>query len=356
MHCMPRVLVLLASCISLGGCYVMHTARGQWGVMSKREPIPKVIASVATPPAVSTQLQRVLGMRDFAVRELGLPDNGSYRSYADVGRPFVVWNVFAAPEFSIEPRRWCFPIAGCIAYRGYFSEPKARKYAAQLERAGLDVYVGGVAAYSTLGHFDDPVLNTMIGWSDVQLAAIMFHELSHQLLYVPGDSSFNESFASVVEGEGVRRWLSAQGREKDLESYRRYQRRYAQFAGLLIDTRRRLGELYRSGVPRAEMRQGKQATFARLAEEHARLKAEWGGRSEFDRWFASGINNAHLVSVATYEECVPRIQAVLDATGGDLAEFYRRMRSIAQLAPETRKERVCRLQASAESVSEHGSN
>lgn len=341
----PLVLALLGA--QLSGCYLAHTARGQLSLMVKREPISQVIASSATPAPVKTQLERVLAIRSFAVSELGLPDNGSYRSYADLGRPFVVWNVFAAPEFSIEPRHWCFPIAGCVAYRGYFSEPKARAFAARLDRDGYDVYVGGVAAYSTLGHFDDPVLNTMIGWSDVQLAAIIFHELSHQLLYVPDDSSFNEGFASVVEDEGVRRWLSAQGRSADLAAFHQQRDRYVEFVALVADARARLAALYASGAVPEEMSARKQRVLDELAQTHARLKLEWGGRSAFDRWFSEGVNNAHLVSVATYEDCVPRIEAVLAATAGDLGEFYRRMRGIARLEPAARSARACVHNASS---------
>jgi len=336
-----RPLVLLLLYGLLAGCYVAQAARGQWSVMAKREPIAKVVARSSTPPAVRTQLERVLQIREFAVRELALPDNGSYRSYADLGRPYVVWNVFAAPEFSVEPRTWCFPIAGCVAYRGYFGEERARRFARRLAGEGDDVYVGGVAAYSTLGHFDDPVLNTMIGWSDVQLAAIIFHELSHQLLYVPGDSSFNEGFASVVESAGVRRWLLAAGREPELAAYRGRLRRYSQFVARLEATRQELRALYMEDQAAERRRARKREVFAKLAAEHAEWQGQWGGRSPFERWFADGINNAHLVSVATYEECVPGIEAVLAAAGGEPREFYARMHAIAQLEPQARRQRVC---------------
>ncbi len=342
---MPRTLrpwLLLFLSGLLAGCYVAQAARGQWSVMARREPIAKVVARSSTPPAVRTQLERVLQIREFAVRELALPDNDSYRSYADVGRPYVVWNVFAAPEFSVEPRTWCFPIAGCVAYRGYFREDRAKRFASRLAGEGDDVYVGGVAAYSTLGHFDDPVLNTMIGWSDVQLAAIIFHELSHQLLYVPGDSSFNEGFASVVESEGVRRWLLAAGREPDLAAYRDRLQRYSRFVARLEQTRQDLRALYAQEMPGEERRRRKRAVFEKLAAEHETWKGQWGGRSPFERWFADGINNAHLVSVATYEECVPGIEAVLAAAGGEPHEFYVRMRAIAELAAAARRQRVCR--------------
>ena len=188
-----------------GGCYLLQSAQGQLALMSKREPIARVIDEPSTPAALRAQLKSVTAIRNFASRELGLPDNGSYRKYADIGRPYVVWNVVAAPEFSVDPKQWCFPIVGCVGYRGYFVEKRARRFAAGLHAKGFDVVVGGVAAYSTLGHFDDPILSSMVGWNDVELASIIFHELTHQLLYVPNDASFNEALATTVAEEGVRR-------------------------------------------------------------------------------------------------------------------------------------------------------
>src|SRR5208283_4018908 len=217
-----------------------------------------------TPPAVRSQLEAVASIREFAVHQLGLPDNGSYRSYADIGRPYVVWNVVAAPEFSVDAKEWCYPIVGCVAYRGYFVERRADSFAGRLRRRGLDVSVGGVAAYSTLGHFNDPILNTMLGWNDVELASIVFHELTHQLLYVPNDSSFNEALATVVEQEGVRRWLRAQGREQDLKSYSIQHRRYNEVTDLLIRTRAELEVLYGSSLDPAGMRDRKREIFASL--------------------------------------------------------------------------------------------
>ena len=203
--------------VSSVGCYLLQSVRGQLSLMSKREPISAVIDKPSTPAALRVQLEAVTAIRDFASHDLGLPDNGSYRAYADVGRPYVVWNVVAAPEFSVDPKLWCYPIVGCVAYRGYFAEAGARRFAAGLRTDGLDVVVGGVAAYSTLGHFDDPILNTMMEWDDVELAAIIFHELTHQLLYVANDASFNEAFATTVEEEGVRRWLERQTRNRYTE-------------------------------------------------------------------------------------------------------------------------------------------
>ncbi len=309
--------------------------------MARREPIAAVVADPATPAPLKSQLQSVVEIREFSVHELGLPDNDSYRSYADVGRRFVVWNVFAATEFSVEPRRWCFPVSGCVAYRGYFSERKARGFAARLARQGYDVYVAGVPAYSTLGHFDDPVLNTMMSWSDVQLAAIIFHELAHQLLYVPSDSPFNEAFASIVEEEGVRRWLEQAGRRAELEAFQENRGRYLEVARLFEAARRRLRDVYAQELPAAEMRAEKQAVFAQLRHDHESLKRLPGNRSTFDAWFENGLNNAHLVSVATYQDCVPGLRRLLQASGNELAVFYANVRKLAVRQSAARREELC---------------
>src|SRR3990170_5868323 len=199
LHHLYRCSILVAASLSVSGCYLLQAASGQIELTSKRRPIEKVLADTRTSEELRTRLQYVSAARTFASAELGLPNNDSYRSYADLGRPYVVWNVFATEEFSVQPRRWCFPIAGCVVYRGYFDEKNAQTYARRLRLGGLDTSVGGVAAYSTLGHFKDPVLNTMLGWSDVQLASTLFHELAHHVVYVAGDSEFNEAFATVVE-------------------------------------------------------------------------------------------------------------------------------------------------------------
>jgi predicted aminopeptidase len=334
-------LLIALAAASSGGCYLLQSVQGQLSLMSKRQPITRVIAQPSTPPALRAQLESVAEIRDFASRELHLPDNGSYRSYADVGRPYVVWNVVAAPEFSVEPKQWCYPIAGCVAYRGYFVEARARRYAARLRAQGYDVSVGGVAAYSTLGHFNDPVLNTMMGWSDVDLAAIIFHELTHQLLYVPDDSSFDEALATTVEEEGVRRWLHARGRDADLAEHLRQQQRYATVVALLGATRDELRTLYASGLPPRQMRERKRDAIASLRASFARLKAGWGGHAPFDAWFEEDIDNAQLASVATYFGCVPGFDRELAAVRGNLTEFYARVRELAKLDRARRDAIVC---------------
>ena len=324
----------------MGGCYLADSARGQLALMSKRQPIKRVLANPATPPPLRAQLEEVNSIRDFASRELLLPDNGSYRTYADVGRPYVVWNVVAAPEFSVDAKEWCYPIVGCVAYRGYFTESKARAFAAGLRSRGFDVSVGGVAAYSTLGHFDDPILNTMVGWSDVEFAAIIFHELTHQLLYVPGDASFNEALATTVEEEGVRLWLLAQGRDADLAEHVREQAHYLQVIELLRRTRTELNALYASGVAQDDMRERKKTIFDGMRESFAALNRRWGG-APLESWFKGDLNNAHLASIATYYDCVPGFQRELESVHGDLKAFYARVHELAALDQAARDAAVC---------------
>jgi predicted aminopeptidase len=333
------IVVLIATLC--GGCYLLQSAQGQLALMSKREPISRVIDKPSTPPGLRAQLQAVTEIREFATRQLRLPDNGSYRSYADLGRDYVVWNVVAAPEFSVDPKEWCYPIVGCVDYRGYFSEQRGRRFGAQLRGQGLDVTVGGVAAYSTLGHFNDPILNTMMGWNDVELAAIIFHELTHQLLYVPNDSSFNEALATTVEEEGVRRWLGAQGRDADLAKHLEQQAHYLKVIDLLNGTRSELRAVYASGLAPELMREKKRAAFADMRASYALLKAGWGGYAPFESWLADDLNNAHLASIATYFTCVPGFERELKAVGGNLTAFYARVRELAKLDQEKRDALVC---------------
>ena len=342
-----RAALAIALIASLsGGCYLLQSAQGQFAVMSKRQPIERVIEMPSTPPKLRAQLKSVTAIRNFASHELGLPDNGSYRKYADIGRPYVVWNVVAAPEFSVDPKKWCFPIVGCVAYRGYFVEGRARRFAAGLRAQGFDVAVGGVAAYSTLGHFDDPILSTMVSWDDVELASIIFHELTHQLLYVRNDAAFNEALATTVEEEGVRRWLTQLGREQDLAVHLLERERYLAVIALMNDTRSRLRVPYASGLPPPLMRERKREALEALRESYAALRMQWGGHGPFDAWFAHDINNAHLASIATYYACVPGFERELKAAGGNLPAFYRRVRELAKLDQPRRDLLVCGTSAS----------
>ncbi len=351
-----RVVLASLACLLLPGCgtlYILQAAGGEAQVLGSRRPISKVIANPRTPPALRSTLEEVRRARDFATQALGLPANASYRTYSDIHRPFVVWNVVAAPEFSVEPVRWCFPIVGCVAYRGYFSERKARRFAARLRSRGFDVTLGGVPAYSTLGRFADPVLSSMIAYGDVELAGIIFHELSHQLLYVPGDSSFNEAFATTVEQEGVRRWLLLQGRSRDLQRYETATALDLDDVRLLRSYRAKLQTLYASHLPAPEMRERKRATFASLAADMRALERRTHVASPYRDWLERGLNNADLASVATYYDCVPGFQRLLREDEGDLKRFYADVRRLAREPAAVRDAAVC-ASVSARSRPESG--
>ena len=285
--------------------------------------------------------------REFAWRELGLPNNKSYTSYADLKREFVTWTVVATPEFSVQPREWCFPIVGCVAYRGYFSEQAAEQFAAKLRGQGFDALVGGVPAYSTLGKFDDPVLNTMLSYGDDELASIIFHELSHQVVYIADDTSFNEAFAVAVEQEGLARWLKFRGRESDLGKYLKRRERQAEGLGLVARFRHELGLLYQAPIPAGEMRERKHAVFARLVAELRAMAQRYGTESTLAAELDGQPNNARLASLATYFDCVPGFQRVLAAEQHDLPRFYAAVRRLAKLPREERHALLCRAPASA---------
>ena len=332
--------ILLATLSGCGTLYLAQAANGQMHVLNARRPIDRVVADPSTPPPLRSRLMDVRAARDFAVTELHLPDNRSYRTYADVKRPFVVWNVVATPEFSVEPKHWCFPIAGCVAYRGYFKEKSARSFAARLASRGFDVTVGGVPAYSTLGKFADPVLSTMMHYGDSELAATIFHELAHQLLYVKNDTEFNEAFATTVEDAGLERWLASRGHPELLRTFLDENTKERAFVELFASSRAQLKQLYASGLPQGEMRQKKAAVFAALAEGVRALQTQQGDHY-YDSWLKEGLNNAHLASIATYYQCVPGFQRLLAEQGGDLQRFYVAAREVSKQARAVRHARLC---------------
>jgi predicted aminopeptidase len=341
-----RALLTAAACALIGGCgslYVAQAAVGEWRVLHARVPIDRLLADPATPAVLRARLEEVSAARAFASRELKLPDNSSYRTYADIRRPYVVWNVVAAPEFSVQPRRWCFPVAGCVDYRGYFRERRAREFAAGLAVRGYDVAVEGVPAYSTLGRFADPVLSSMLRYDDDELAATIFHELAHQLLYVRDDSEFNEAFATEVEDAGLERWLVHQGAPpRRLREFRREQANMEAFVSLLARGRARLRELYASEAAPAEMRERKALILHDLGEELRALERRLGvSYPLYEQWIARGLNNAHLASVATYYDCVPGFRRLLADSGSDLERFYAAARALAHEPRAVRHARLC---------------
>ena len=333
--------IALCLWLPLSGCYYLQAAQGQMAVLAKREPIAEVLAKPNTDAKLRARLAYAQSARAFATSELGLPDNRSYTTYADIKRRYVSWNVFAAPEFSVEPKQWCFPIAGCVVYRGYFSEAAAERYALRLRAKGYDATVSGVPAYSTLGHFEDPVLSSMFNWSDAQVAATLFHELAHQVVYVSDDSAFNEAFATVVEEAGLQRWLTAQNRTGEWRQWQLDERRADQFYALLLRTRERLRNFYASDV-RGEARLfGKQQRLGELKLEYAQLKQSWLDYRGYDHWFDRALSNADFIAIATYQRCVPGFERVLTEVDGDLPRFYQQVKKLARQSKRTRQQLLC---------------
>ena len=331
-------VLMLTGCASAG--YYAQSITGHLGLMLRARPVAAVLAEPETGPRLAARLRAALGIRDFASGALGLPVNASYRRYAALDRRYVVWNVVAAPELSLAPRRWCFPIAGCVSYRGYFSESDAAAFAAGLASEGWDVTVAGVRAYSTLGWFADPLLSSMVDLPEYLLAGLVFHELAHQRLYAPGDTEFNESFAVVVERAGVRRWIEAAGRSDLAERYRVAAGRRAAFLALVRGARRDLEAVYASSRSDAEKRAAKAERIERLRARYAALRAGWQDGPSYDAWFERGVNNAALALVAAYDRWVPALEALLARSGGDLEVFYRACDALAKLPPAERRAKL----------------
>jgi predicted aminopeptidase len=330
-------MVLLQGCGTVG--YYFQAVSGQMQIWHRSRPIAGIVADEKTDARLRERLRTAQRIRTFASAELGLPDNSSYRKYADLERPFVLWNVYAAREFSLDPQLWCFPVAGCVAYRGYFKQADAETFAAGLRAQGLDTFVAGITAYSTLGWFDDPVLNTFVNYPDVEIARMVFHEISHQVVYVKDDSTFNESFATAVELEGAERWLAREGSPSQRQAFETGQKRRQDFTALISRYRERLKALYASAAPDAEKRRLKAEAFAELRAEYQTLRLSWGGFAGYDRFFAESINNAHFVPVAAYTDLVPAFRRLLAEDGGDFARFYARVRGIAAL-PKAERARI----------------
>lgn len=351
-------LAIAAFTLSLAGCgsagYLLQSVQGHLAVMRAARPVPELIADETTPAALRDRLVLTQRMREFAVRELALPDNASYRRYAALDRPAVVWNVVAAPELSLKLKTWCFPVVGCVGYRGYFDRAAAEAYAAELRAAdpSLEVSVYGVPAYSSLGKlpgdfFADPLLSTFIGWPEGELARLIFHELSHQVAYASGDTEFNESYATAVERLGGTRWLDEHASEAAREEYARYDARRRDFRALTRRARERLQAVYASADGDDAKRAAKLRIYAQLREEHAALKAgPWGGDTRFDAWIA-GANNARLGVQAAYDDLVPAFMALFEREGRDFARFHAEVKRLAGLPAEERRATLAALMTSA---------
>jgi predicted aminopeptidase len=335
-------VLLLSACSSqtmLG--YYWQSVSGHLAVMNAAKPITEWIGDPSTSQTLKEKLQLVKQIRAFASSELGLPNNASYTNYADLKRPSVVWNVFATPELSMKLQTWCFPVAGCVSYKGFYKQADAESYAQSLREEGLEAYVAGIPAYSTLGWFNDPVLNTFINYPDGELARLIFHELGHQVLYVKNDSTFNESFSTAIEEVGLGRWLAAlpdaTKRMQLTQAYEEFSARKAQFVALLKKQRSALEAVYdQSQATDEEKRAGKAQVFLDLQKDYAALKVTWGGFAGYDRWFSQKLTNAHLASVATYTDGVPGFRKILAAENNDLPRFYAAAKTLAERAKADR--------------------
>lgn len=322
----------LSACSTLG--YYGHLAHGEISLLAAREPIARVIADPARDAQLKTRLQFAQAARDFASTTLQLPRNRSYTSYADLQRPYATWNVFAAPEFSVEPLRHCFLLVGCLAYRGYFDQQKADAAAARLRTQGYETWIGGSSAYSTLGWFADPILNTMLRSDDDALAGTIFHELAHQKLYVKGDTPFNESFATFVQREGLRLWCATRGEVASDESAFA---RDNQFTRLVLALRERLRALYAQTLPPAQMRARKRGEIEQFRRGYFLLRdSQWRGNGDYDVWVNAEINNAKLAPFGVYDSWIPAFAALYAQSHNDWAAFFAAARGLAELDANAR--------------------
>jgi predicted aminopeptidase len=330
------LLALAAGCSTLG--YYGHVASGEASLLVHRKPIDAIVADAGTDPALRKRLVEAEAARGFASDHLGLPRNRSYTSYVDLGRPYATWNVFAAPEFSVDPVTHCFPFAGCVAYVGFFDKPRAEREAKELAEQGNDTSIEGAAAYSTLGWFADPILSSMLRWSDDELDGVIFHELAHQTVYVADDTAFNESFATFVQREGLREWrrsrgLAAAGDEGEA--------RDDAFTALVLDLRERLRALYTRELDAPAMRDAKAREIEAFRERYRVLRdTAWKDDASYDRWVDAPINNARLVPFGLYDHWVPAFERLFMQANGDWTTFYGYARGLAHLPKAERDSRL----------------
>lgn len=342
----------LAAVLVLSGCgqvgYYAQSINGHFTMLHDAQPVSELLADPSVDPRLRTRLIEAEQIRSYAVTALGEPDNGSYRSYADLKRPFVVYNVFAAPALSLKLRESCLLVVGCVEYRGYYSRDSAEAYAAELHRDGWETFVAGIPAYSTLGYFDDPLLNTFIYLPRAEVARMIFHELAHQILFVRGDTAFNESFAVTVETVGVRRWL-AEHPDAAME-YERYDAHRRQFRKLVDGYRKRLEALYGGSESDAEKAAQKEVLFASMRADYEALKVSWGGYKGFDLWFSSDLNNAKIGSFATYNQWVPAFMALLAQEHDDLPKFYAAVKAMSKRPEAERNASLAALDRTSEAA------
>ncbi len=333
-------LLLLGACSDSG--YYLQAVKGQYQILSKRQPISELLDDPALSLQQRHKLSRILQIRNFAVTDLALPENDSYCSYVELDQPYPVWNLVATPEFSLKPKTWCFPVAGCVSYRGYFSESDARQLAQKLQAEGYDTLVAGVAAYSTLKWFDDPVLSSFSRWPTPAIARLIFHELAHQQLYLAGDSDFNEAFATSVALAGTRRWLKQQGSDDERRQFQQRLKREATFLTWAERLRQKLEDLYNLKISNAEKRRRKEQFFKTTQEEYQKIKASWNGYRGYDQWVKT-LNNARLASLQTYRRLVPAFNALFRKNRQDFTAFYQASKALAAQPAAQRQRQLLAL-------------
>lgn len=336
-----RTLLFSIVAVTLTGCsgldYYRKALVGQLELMNKVRPIETVIEDEKVPVDVRRRLELIQQARSFAVTELKLPDNDSYRDYADLQRPYAMWSVFATPPYSLMPVKWCYPLVGCYHYRTYFSLTESQAFAHQLHEQGYDTYVAGVPAYSTLGWFDDPIMNTMMHWEDYDLVGTLFHELAHQQIHINDDTTFNESFARTIEQEGLRRWMASQQQSERYHVYQAEVEREQAFVALVLETRSQLQSLYQTEMPHKEKFVRKLDIFRQLRARYLQLRRQWGGIDSYDHWILTGVNNAKVQSIATYYDYVPAFKKLLTECNQDMLRFYRRVSELTAMDINQRK-------------------
>ena len=327
--------IFLISFLTLGSvscaspAYYLQSVNGHIDILMRKQPISEVLLTEDIDEILQEKLEMVLDIRRFATEHLALPNNDSYTEYADLDRDFVIWNVFATPELSLEPKRWCFLFVGCLNYRGYFSKETATMYAQELEIQGYDIFVGGVTAYSTLGWFNDPVLNTMLGRDEFYLANVIFHELAHQKFYLKNDTAFNEAFAETVAQKGVQRWLELNGSDTDKRRFSAKRSDEASFVNLVLKCREKLESIYNSDSSVDEKRASKKLLLDQLAEEYAALYQAGQNSGQYSRWLSSGLNNAKLTTVITYQDYVAGFLALYNHVGENHQNFYKLVQKLS---------------------------
>ena len=340
------MILATSACSSLG--YYAHVARGQAGLLLHRQAVADVIADPSTDAKLRTRLAQTQAARAFASDHLDLPRNRSYTSYVDLHRPYVTWNVFAAPEFAIEPVTHCFPFAGCVAYQGYFQRARAEREAGRLSASGNDTQIEGAVAYSTLGWFADPILSSMLRWSDDELDSTIFHELAHQKLYVKDDTAFNESYASFVAEQGLREWRAWRGLAPPTDAERAHD---DAFTALVLDLRERLRKAYARESSIEAKRAAKTQEIAAFRARYAQLRDDtWKDDRRYDTWVAAPINNASLLPFGLYDRWVAAFARLFEQAHGAWPVFFAKVGALARQPTVQRDDELSRLATQADAL------